>query len=43
MRIAQWNANGFQSHKEEIKLFLTQNFIDILLISENTFYKQRLL
>ena len=26
-----------QSHKEEIKLFLTQNFIDILLISETQF------
>jgi hypothetical protein len=26
-----------QSHREEIKLFLTQNFIDILLISETHF------
>jgi exonuclease III len=26
-----------QNHKEEIKLFLTQNFIDILLISETHF------
>lgn len=37
IRIAQWNANGLQSHKEEIKLFLIQNFIDILLISETHF------
>ena len=34
MKIAQWNANGWQSRKEEIKLFLYQYFIDILLISE---------
>jgi exonuclease III len=37
LRIAQWNANGLQNHKEEIKLFLKQNFIDILLISETHF------
>jgi len=29
-----------QSHKEEVKLFLTQNFIDILLISETHFTKK---
>jgi hypothetical protein len=29
-----------QSHKEEIKLFLTQNFVDILLISETNFTKK---
>jgi len=37
LRIAQWNANGLQNHKEDIKLFLHQNFIDILLISETHF------
>ena len=35
--ITQWKANGLQSHKEEIILFLTQNFIDIPLISETHF------
>jgi exonuclease III len=34
LRIAQWNANGLQQHKKEVKLFLNQNQIDILLISE---------
>ena len=35
--IAQWNANGLQQHREEVKLFLNQNQIDILLISETHF------
>ena len=34
LRIALWNANGLQNHKEEIKLFLNQNKIDVMLISE---------
>jgi exonuclease III len=37
LRIAQWNANGLQQHKEEVKLFLKQNLIDILLVSETHF------
>ena len=37
MRIALWNANGLQNHKEELKLFLTQNQIDIMFISETRF------
>jgi len=37
LRTAQWNANGLQIHREEIKLFLNQNFTDILLISETHF------
>lgn len=37
IRIAQWNANGLPNHKEDIKLFLEQNFIDILLVSETHF------
>ena len=37
LRIVQWNANGLQSYEEETKLFLTQNFIDILLNSERHF------
>lgn len=37
IRIAQWNANGLLKHKEEIKIFLETNFIDVLLISETHF------
>jgi exonuclease III len=37
LRIAQWNANGLHSHKEEIQLFLDQNVIDVMLISETHF------
>ena len=34
LRIAHWNADGLLNHKEEVKLFLFQNKIDILLVSE---------
>jgi len=34
LRIAQWNANGLAQHKGEVQLFLQQNKIDILLVSE---------
>jgi exonuclease III len=37
LKIAQWNANGLQQHKDEVALFLRQNQIDILLISETHF------
>ena len=37
LRKDQRNANGLQNHIEEIKLFLNQNFIDIILISETHF------
>jgi exonuclease III len=37
LRIAQWNANGLQQHKEKVKLFLKQNLIDILLVNETHF------
>lgn len=37
LRIAQWNANGLLKHRDEIILFLKQNFIDIMLISETHF------
>jgi exonuclease III len=37
LRIAQWNANGLQNHKEELIIFLKQNYIDIVLISETHF------
>ena len=35
--IAQWNANGLAQHKDEFQLFLQQNKIDILLVSETHF------
>lgn len=37
LRIAQWNANGLQQHKDEVTTFLTTNCIDIMLISETHF------
>jgi exonuclease III len=37
LRIAQWNSNGLQQHKEEVKIFLKQNLIDILLVSKTHF------
>ena len=37
LRIAQRNANGLQQHKEVVKLFLKQNLIDIILVSETHF------
>jgi exonuclease III len=37
LRIAQWNANGLAQHKGEVQLFLQQNKIDILLVSETHF------
>jgi exonuclease III len=43
LRIAQWNTNGLHSHKEEIQLFLDQNVVDVMLISETHFTKKKLL
>jgi exonuclease III len=37
LRIAQWNANGLVQHKDEVQLFLQQNKIDTLLVSETHF------
>lgn len=37
LRVALWNANGLEQHKEEVKIFLINNHIDILLISETHF------
>ena len=37
MRIALWNANGLAQHKFELELFLKQQQIDVLLISETHF------
>ena len=37
LRIALWNANGLQNHNDELKLFLIQNKIDVMLISETHF------
>jgi len=38
--VALWNANELQDHKEEFKLFLTQNQIDIMIISETHFTRK---
>jgi hypothetical protein len=37
LRIALWNANGLQNHNEELKIFLIQNKIDVMIISETHF------
>lgn len=37
IRIAIWNANGLSNRRQEVELFLNQNKIDILLISETHF------
>jgi exonuclease III len=34
LRIALWNANGIIKHKEELQVFLQNQLIDIMLISE---------
>jgi len=40
LRITLWNADGLAKHKDKIQLFLQQNTIDILLISETHFTKK---
>lgn len=37
LRIAIWNANGLSRHTLETEIFLKDNFIDIMLISETHF------
>ena len=37
LRIALWKANGLYPHIKEVKLFVNQNYIDVLLISESHF------
>ena len=37
LRIALWNANGLGQHSQEVKTFLTNQKIDIMLISETHF------
>lgn len=32
--IAEWNANGITNHVNELEIFLKNNCIDILLVSE---------
>lgn len=46
LRIAAWNANGLSNHAHEVELFIKNNYIDILLVSEThftsrTFFKIR--
>jgi exonuclease III len=37
LKIALWNANGLVEHYQETKLFITNQNIDILLVSETHF------
>lgn len=40
LKIAIWNANGLSQHKNELKTFLINQDIDIMLISETHFTNQ---
>jgi hypothetical protein len=42
-KIAIWNANGLQQHAQEIKTFLYDQNIDIIMISETHFTKKHYL
>jgi exonuclease III len=37
VKIALWNASGLLQHKDEIKIFLDHNAVDILLVCETHF------
>lgn len=37
LRLAIWNANGLSRHALETEVFLNENFIDIMLVSETHF------
>lgn len=37
LRIALWNANGLPQHRQEVEVFLKEQKIDILLVSETHF------
>lgn len=37
LRIAIWNANGLANHSQEVKYFLCDQSIDMMLISETHF------
>ena len=37
IRIAVWNANGLLNHNNEVKAFIADKGIDIMLVSETDF------
>ena len=37
LQIALWNANGLSQHAEELKMFISNDNIDIMLVSETHF------
>jgi exonuclease III len=37
LKLATWNANGLIQHRDELKMFLYTNDIDVMLISETHF------
>lgn len=43
LRIATWNINGLSPNKQETELFINQNKIDILLLSETHLTKERVI
>ena len=40
LQIALWNANGLSQHSEELKIFILNHNIDIILVSE-TYFTER--
>lgn len=40
LKIAVWNANGLQQHADEVKTFIKNHNMDIMLISETHFTKK---
>lgn len=37
LRFALWNANGLGQHRNEVEMFLKNNQLDMLLVSETHF------
>ena len=40
LKIALWNANGLAQHTEEVKTYIQNQQVDIMLISETHFTKR---
>lgn len=43
IKLCVWNANGLAQHAQELKSFITNQNIDIMLISETHFTKKSFL
>ena len=43
LKIALWNANGLAQHTEEVKTYIQNQQVDIMLISETHFTTRNIL